>query len=291
MASDNRPVVALLGTGIMGAGMGRNIAKAGLPLRVWNRTKDKAEPLAGDGVVVAGTPADAVRDADVIVTMLPDAETVQGVMGQAEPGLRAGQVWAQTSTVGLEGAEKLAELAIRHELIFVDCPVLGTRKPAEDGALIVFAGGPDAARSQVEPVFDAIGSKTVWLGEAGTASRLKLVANSWVLAVTTATAEALALARGLDVDPNLFLEAISGGSLDSAYLRTKAAAILKDDFSPNFSVSLAAKDARLVVEAGQAHGLRLDVADGAARKLGRAAELGHADEDMAAAYFACFDSH
>ena len=291
MATDNRPAVALLGTGIMGAGMARNIARAGLPLRVWNRTRAKAEPLASDGAVIADTPADAVRDADVIVTMLPDAETVQGVMGQAEPGLREGQVWAQTSTVGLAGVEKLAELAIRHELIFVDSPVLGTRKPAADGALIVFAGGPEVAKSGAQPVFDAIGSKTVWLGEAGTASRLKLVANSWVLAVTTATGEALALARGLDVDPNLFLEAISGGALDCAYLRTKAAAILKVDFTPSFTVSLAAKDARLVVEAGQGHGLRLDVADGAARKLGRAAELGHAEEDMAAAYFACFDSH
>jgi 3-hydroxyisobutyrate dehydrogenase len=230
MAADNRPVVALLGTGIMGAGMARNIAKAGLPLRVWNRTRANAEPLASDGATIAGTPAEAVREADVIVTMLPDAEIIQGVMGQAEPGLREGQVWVQTSTVGLAGVGKLADVAIQHELIFVDSPVLGTRKPAEDGALIVFAGGPEAAKSRAQPVFDAIGSKTVWLGEAGTASRLKLVANSWVLAVTTATGEALALARGLDV------------------------------------------------------------ADGAARKLGRAAELGHAEEDMAAAYFACFDS-
>lgn len=289
MTSDNRPTVALLGTGIMGAGMARNIARADLPLRVWNRTRAKAEPLASDGAVIADSPADAVRDADVIVTMLPDAGTVADVMDQAEPGLRAGQVWAQTSTVGAAGIERLAELAARHELTFVDAPVLGTRKPAEDGALIVFAGGPDAARSRVRPVFDAIGSNTIWSGAAGTASRLKLVANSWVLAVTTATGEALALARGLDVDPSSFLDAISGGPLDCAYLRTKAAAILKDDFAPSFSVSLAAKDARLVVEAGQEHSLRLDVADGAARKLDRAAELGHADEDMAAAYFACFD--
>jgi 3-hydroxyisobutyrate dehydrogenase len=230
-----------------------------------------------------------VQDADVIVTMLADAEVVEDAVNQAAPGLRAGQVWAQTSTVGVAGVDRLAKVTGQHELTFVDAPVLGTRKPAEDGALIVFAAGPGQARDRVEPVFGAIGSKTVWLGEAGAASRLKLVVNSWVLAVDTVAGEAVALARGLGADPGQFLRAVSGGPLDCAYLHTKAAAILKDDFTPSFTVSLAAKDAGLVVEAGQAGGLHLDVAEAVARKLRRAADLGHADEDMAAAYFACFD--
>ncbi len=291
MAEDagSRPPVALLGTGIMGAGMGRSMLRAGLPLTVWNRTQAKSEVLKVAGASVAATPADAVRDAQVIVTMLADSRTVADAMAAAAPGLRAGQVWAQTSTVGIAGLQPLARFAREHDLIFVDSPVLGTRKPAEQGALTVFAAGPDDARPFAQPVFDAIGRKTQWLGEAGTASRLKLVVNSWVLSLTTAAAEALALARGLDVDPRLFLQSVSGGPLDSPYLQTKAEAILEGDFSPSFSVAMAGKDANLITEAAQAAGIRLDLAPAVAGRFRRTAELGHAAEDMAATYFASFD--
>jgi 3-hydroxyisobutyrate dehydrogenase len=284
----HRPTVALLGTGIMGTGMARSMLRAGLPLRVWNRTLAKAEPLAADGATVAENPADAVRGADVIVTMLPDADIVRQTIAKAAPGLREDQVWAQASTVGVPGTDQLARVAGQRGLVFVDCPVLGTRKPAEDGTLVVFAAGPREAAGRVQPVFDAIGAKTLWVGDAGTASRLKLVANSWVLAVNTATAETMALARGLGVDPAQFLDAISGGPLDCAYMRMKAAAILEEDFTPSFSVTLAHKDAELVFSAGQSGGVLTDVADASVRKLARAAEQGHADQDMAAAYFGSF---
>ncbi len=284
------PSVALLGTGIMGLGMGRSMLRSGLPLRAWNRTPAKAQALRSHGAVIAATPADAVRDADIIVTMLSDGAAVSEVMTAAAPGLREGQVWAQASTVGVAGLEPLAGLAREHGLLFIDSPVLGTRQPAEQGALTVFAAGPDAARPALQPVFDAIGRKTVWLGsDAGTASALKLVVNSWVLALTTSAAEALALARGLGIDPELFLQAVGGGPLDCAYLQNKAAAILSGDFAANFRLELAGKDARLVTEAGRAAGIRLDVAPAVAERFRRAAELGHADEDMAATYFASFD--
>jgi len=284
------PSVALLGTGIMGLGMGRSILRSGLPLRAWNRTPAKAQALRSDGAVIAATPADAVREAEIIMTMLSDGAAVSEAMTAAAPGLRGGQVWAQTSTVGVAGLEPLAGLAREHGLLFIDSPVLGTRQPAEQGALTVFAAGPDAARPVLQPVFDAIGRKTVWLGsDAGTASALKLVVNSWVLALTTSAAEALALARGLGIDPELFLQAVGGGPLDCAYLQNKAAAILSGDFAANFRLELAGKDARLVTEAGRAAGIRLDVAPAVAERFRRAADLGHADEDMAATYFASFD--
>ncbi len=143
------------------------------------------------------------------------------------------------------------------------------------------------------PVFDAVGARTVWTGEdgaAGTATRLKLVANSWVLAATNAAGETLALSKALGVDPRSFFEAIDGGPLDMGYLRAKSALILDDRLSPaSFAVATAAKDARLIVEAGQQHGVRLAVAAAGAERFARAAVQGHADEDMAAAYFASFD--
>jgi len=263
-----------------------------MSVAAWNRSPDKAAALAGDGVRLADSPAAAAAGADVVLTIVADADAViacmEGERGAAS-AMDASAAWIQLSTIGEIGTDECARLAADRDLLFFDAPVLGTRQPAEQGALTVFAAGPDAARPVLAPVFDAIGRKTVWLGTSpGTASRLKLVVNSWVLAVTTGVAEALALARGLDIDPDLFLQAVAGGPLDCAYLQSKAAAILSGDFTANFSVALAGKDARLVTEAGTAAGVRLDVAPAVADRFRRAAELGHADEDMAATYFASF---
>lgn len=276
----------------MGAGMGHNVLKAGLDLRVWNRTRSKLEPLAEAGAVVADSPAEAVTGADVILTMVRDGPAVTEVITEAAPGLRAGQVWAQTTTVGVSAAAELAALADKYGLVLVDAPVLGTRVPAEQGQLLMFAAGPRSAEAALKPVFDAVGRKTVWLGEdaaAGAASRLKLVANSWVLAITGATAEALALSKALGVDPQGFLDAVEGGPLDLPYLRAKSAAILGEDWEPAFSVSNAAKDADLVAKAGRDHGARLDIAEAVSARLHRAEEQGHGEQDMAANYFASFE--
>jgi 3-hydroxyisobutyrate dehydrogenase len=285
--------VSVLGTGIMGAAMARNLARAGHSVRAWNRTREKAEPLATDGAHIADTPAEAVRGADVVLTMLYDGGAALDVMRQATPGLRPGVVWAQSTTAGIEAVAELAGFAREHQLVFFDAPVLGTREPAEAGQLTVLAAGPVESRDAVAPVFDAVGARTMWIGEdaaAAGATRLKLVANSWVLAATAAAGEVLALAKALGVDPQSFFDLIAGGPMDMAYLHAKAALILEDRLSPaSFAVATAEKDARLIVAAGQRHGVRLDVAEAAAERLRRAGAQGHADEDMAAAYFASFD--
>lgn len=285
--------VSVLGTGIMGAAMARNIARAGHDVRAWNRTRAKAEPLAEDGVRVAGSPAEAVEGAGIVLTMLYDGAAVLEVMREAAPGLRSGAVWAQSTTVGVESLADLAGFAREHGLVLYDAPVLGTRQPAEAGQLTVLAAGPREGRAALAPVFDAVGARTVWAGEdaaqAG-ATRLKLVANSWVLAVTAAAGEVLALSKGLGVDPDGFFDLVAGGPLDMGYLRAKSALVLEERLTPpQFAVATAGKDARLIVRAGQRAGVRLDVAEAAAERFARAAAQGHADEDMAAAYFASFD--
>jgi 3-hydroxyisobutyrate dehydrogenase len=285
--------VAVLGTGIMGAPMARNLARAGHDVRAWNRTRAKSEPLAADGARITGTPAEAVAGAGVILTMLYDGPAVLEVMRHAAPALRSGAVWAQSTTVGLDAFPGLTALARDHGLDFVDAPVLGTRQPAESGRLIVLAAGPESARVAVAPVFEAVGDRTIWVGDdgaAGAATRLKLVCNSWVLTVTHGTAEALALAKGLGVDPQNFLDAVAGGPLDMAYLRVKAAAILAGDFTPNFATTTAEKDSRLIVEAGEQAGVRLDVSAAGADRFHRAVAQGYGDADMAASYFASFDA-
>ncbi|MFI8891797.1 NAD(P)-dependent oxidoreductase [Streptomyces paradoxus] len=285
--------VSVLGTGIMGAAMARNLARAGHTVHAWNRTRAKAEPLAAEGVAIADDPAQAVRDADVVLTMLYDGTAALDTMRQAAPALRPGTAWVQSTTAGLDGVAELAAFAREHGLLFYDAPVLGTRQPAEAGKLTVLAAGPTEGREKVTPVFEAVGARTVWSGEDGAeggATRLKLVANSWVLAVTAAAGEALALSKALGVDPQGFFDLVAGGPLDMGYLRAKSDLVLEGKLTPpQFAVGTAAKDARLIVRAGADNGVRLDVAEAAAARMERAAAQGHADEDMAAAYFASFD--
>ncbi|MFE9886773.1 NAD(P)-dependent oxidoreductase [Streptomyces scopuliridis] len=284
--------VAVLGTGIMGAAMARNLCRTGHDVRVWNRTPAKAEALVADGARAFATPAEAVADADVVLTMVYDGPAAVEAVTAAGPGLRPGAIWLQTTTVGVGAVASLADLARHHGLVFVDAPVLGTKAPAESGDLLILAAGPEKTRAPLASVLDAIGSRTVWLGEdgsTGAASRLKLVCNSWVITLTNGAAEALALAKGLDVDPRYFLEAIAGGSLDCGYLHVKGAAIMEGDYTPSFSVATAGKDARLIVEAGASVGVRLDVAEASAERFRRAEAQGHGDDDMAATYFASFD--
>ena len=273
------PRVALLGTGIMGHGMARNIAEAGLPLVVWNRSPDKAGDL---GVDVAATAADAVRDADVVVTILSDADVVESVVRDAAPA--RGTVWLQQATVGVAGCERLSAVADELGLVYVDAPVLGTRGPAEAGQLTVLASGPDETREMVGPVLDAIGAKTLWLGPAGAGSRLKLVVNSWVLTVVEGVAESLVLARALGLDPQQFLDVVEGGGLDAPYVQLKGAAMLAGELDAQFPLWGAAKDARLIEEAAADVGVDLAIISAARRHFERAVADGHGDLDMAATY-------
>ncbi|MEV8361624.1 NAD(P)-dependent oxidoreductase [Streptomyces niveus] len=288
----DRLEVAVLGAGIMGAAMARNLCRTGHAVRIWNRTRAKAEPLAADGARIADSPADAVRGADVVLTALYDGAATLETMTAAAPGLRPGTRWLQSTTAGLDGLTPLAELAAAHGLVFYDAPVLGTRGPAEQGTLTVLAAGPREGREALTSVLDAVGERTLWVaddGASGAATRLKLVCNSWVLTLTHGTAEALALANGLGVDPRSFLDAVAGGGLDCGYLRAKSSAIIDGDYTPNFALTTAAKDARLIVEAGEANGVRLDVAEAGANRFARAEAQGHGEADMAATYFASFE--
>lgn len=283
--------VAVLGTGIMGSAMARVLAGAGFNVRAWNRTRAHAQPLMADGVQVTDTADAAVDGADVFITMLFDAAAVRDVMAQVSP--RPGTKWLQTTTVSLQDVAELAAYAGSKGLIFFDSPVVGTRAPAEAGKLNVLAAGPVEHRGAVTPVLDAIGARTWWQGEdaaQGGGTRFKLVANSWTIATVAAGAEALALAEGLGVDIDQFLEMTGGGPLDQPYMHAKIDLIRNGKLSPaSFAVGTSEKDSRLIVEAARSHGLRLDVAEGASARLGRALAQGRADEDLAATYYASFD--
>jgi 3-hydroxyisobutyrate dehydrogenase len=277
--------IAFLGTGIMGLPMARHIAAVdGHTVRAWNRTREKAEPLREHGVEVVEEPGEAVTGADVVVTMLADGPATVEVATAMLPEVAADTVWWQAGTVGLNADRELAGLARAAGVDYVDGPVLGTRKPAEQGELIVLSAGSPAARHRCGPLFAAVGSKTVFLGEEpGAGSRLKLVLNHWIAALTAATAETIVLARALGVEPQSFLDTIAGGPLDSGYAQLKGGAMLAGAFSPpSFPLKLAAKDVRLVLDAARDAGQELALAPAALTWFERAEERGHGDEDMAA---------
>ena len=275
--------VAVLGTGLMGAPMARNIAAAGHEVRAWNRSADKSRPLAEDGIAVAEEAAEAIEGAEVVVTMLADGQAVRAVMEPLAERLD-GAVWAQMSTVGLEATNALVSLAERAGVPIVDAPVLGTRQPAEQGKLTVLAAGPPEARERCAPVFDAVGATTVELGdEPGPATRMKLVLNAWLLALVGGLSESVALAEGLGVDPATFLDIIDGGPLGPPYAKMKGTMMIERSYEPSFSLALAAKDAGLALAAAQEAGLELPVLRAIRAQLERGVEQGHGEDDMAAA--------
>lgn len=299
MTGMHTETVAVLGAGAtMGFPIARNIARAGMPVRAWNRSRDKAAPLAEDGAYLADSPADAARDAGIVITMLADEDAVIEVMDGRDGALAVMSgamresvnpdgpqhpIWLQMSTIGEAATTRCAQLANEAGVGFVDAPVLGTREPAEQRKLVVLESGPEEARPRVRPVFDAIAHRTIRVGEAGAGSRLKLVTNSWVVAVVEVGAETLALAEGLGLDPDLFFQALEGGTLDLPYLRIKGKAMLERDFAAAFRLTLAAKDASLVRAAAQANGLDLPVLDAIAQRLDEGAKE-HGDKDFSATY-------
>jgi 3-hydroxyisobutyrate dehydrogenase len=219
---------------------------------VWNRSSAATAPLREAGARVAVSPEEAVRDASVVITMLPTADAVREVVfaGVAE-ALAKGAVWAQMGTIGvLETLQIAARLArVRPDVLFVDAPVSGSKGPATTGQLLILASGPREAETRVEPAFSAIGRKTVWLGEVGQGSRMKLVLNAYLAILIEGLAESLELADRLGLDTGKFAQAIEGGPLDTPFVESKVHKMERGDFAAEFPLRWALKDVDLALAA------------------------------------------
>jgi 3-hydroxyisobutyrate dehydrogenase len=278
--------VAVLGTGIMGTGMAHSLLRSGLDVSVWNRSSGRAAPLAADGARLAGTAAEAVDGADAVITILWDGNSVADVMAEALPAAPDGLLWAQASTVSPHDAgERLPALAAKHGARYLDSPVLGTRQPAEEGKLTVLAAASEALRDPIAPVFGAIAGRIVWVSERpGDGTRLKLVANSWVATIVAATAQSIALAKGLGLDPRAFLDMMIGSAVDAPYLHVKGEAMIAGQFAPSFAVDGAVKDTGLIADAMRESGTDATLMEAVASQYRKAADAGYGEEDMAAVF-------
>ncbi|HEX9527571.1 MAG TPA: NAD(P)-dependent oxidoreductase [Streptosporangiaceae bacterium] len=274
--------VAVLGIGAMGHGMAASALRAGIPTIVWDRKMEAASDLAERGAEVAATAADAARRAAVVVTMVTDADAVmsvardQGMLAALAPGA----IWVQMSTIGVAGTGRVVAMAAteRPDVTLVDAPVSGSKDPAERGQLTIFASGPGDARPRVAPLFDALGQHTIWVGEAGAGTRLKLVNNTWLAFATEAVAASVALARQLGLDTATVADALAGSPLVSAWQEAKLQRIAGGEFTAQFALSLAVKDVHLALEAAGAD--RFAVLACLADEWQQAVDQGLGDQDL-----------
>ena len=286
--SDARAVVAVIGAGIMGSAMTRNLAVAGVNTRVWDRTLAATAPLAAAGAVVAPSAREAVRDADVVITMLPTADAVESVIfdGGVAEAFADGCVWAQMGTIGVEATRRISGrlAAQRPSVMFVDAPVSGSKGPAEQGQLLILASGPAAAAEWVSPVFDILGRKTVWLGEAGQGSVVKLVVNAYMSILIEGVAETMELADRFGIGHQELAEVIEGGPLDAPIADAKLHKMDRGDYAAEFPLEWALKDVDLAISAAGDQTPPLLAA--LSRQWHAAVAAGHGRQDVSAARLA-----
>ena len=275
--------VGLLGVGLMGSAMGHRLLNQGLAVIAWDHTPQHARALEERGAEGAETPSGVVLGADVVITMLPTAAIVLEVVEPLLEDWPEATIWLQMSSVGAVEADQLASVAKAHGVKLVDAPVSGSTHPAEEGELTILASGPDSARKSVEPVFEALGSRVLWVGEAGMGSRLKMATNHWMIAMTAALAEAMHLCQAMGLDQQQFIELLDGGPLGSAYGLLKLDEMRRHDYPAGFPVRLALKDLELVREVEQSSKLAMPLLDVVHERFLTANE-DHADEDLAAVY-------
>jgi 3-hydroxyisobutyrate dehydrogenase len=267
----------------MGSAMGHRLLDQGCPVIAWDRDSEHVRALESRGAARAGAPGEVVSGAGVVITMLPTAEIVLDVVEPLLEDWPNDTIWLQMSSVGAAEADQLSRAADAHAVRLVDAPVSGSTHPAEEGQLTILAAGPDSARTVLEPVFAALASRVMWVGEAGMGSRLKLAANHWMITMVAALAESMHLCDTMGLNQQHFIDLLDGGPLGSVYAVQKLEEMVRHEYPAGFPVRLAVKDLELVHEVGESSRATMPVLDAVlARFMTAGDDL--ADQDVAAIY-------
>lgn len=274
------PCVAVLGLGAMGHAFAANLLKKHFTTCGWNRTKARGEDLEDAGLLLTASPQQAVQQADVVISMLADANSTENVMHQILPELKPGAIVAQMGTIGVDATERLIAgfAAQRSDVIFLDAPVSGTKSPAENAQIVVLASGERQNAQAAEQVFSAIARETKWLGEAGRASRMKLVVNAWLISMVQGLAESHQIAQTLGFSPDELWNTLEGGPLAVPYAKSKLDMIKQGSYEPQMHLSWALKDARLALAAASES--RLPGLETIAELWQEAVNAGYGEKDL-----------
>ncbi len=277
--------LAWIGTGHMGLPMARNLLKADYSVQVYNRTADKAAPLQQDGAALASTPGEAVSDADTVFIMLTKGEAVKAVL-EGEQGIlkhiREGASIINMSTISPDEARAFAAMADEVGAVYVDAPVSGTVAPAEQGQLVILAGGSAEAVKQSQPYFDVLGKHTIHFGEVGAGSSAKLSINLMLGVTMQGIAEALVIGEHAGLQREQLLEMIGQSAVATPMLNAKQKMLLQEQFPSSFMVSLLAKDLGLLMDEARKNDIDLPLSTAASRTFADAVEHGKGEMDMAA---------
>jgi 3-hydroxyisobutyrate dehydrogenase len=281
--NQKRARVGLLGVGLMGSAMAHRLLDQGVAVIAWDVDSEHLRPLEARGGESAQQPSEVVSGAGVVITMLPTADVILDVVQPLLGDWPEGTIWLQMSSVGAAEADQLKQAADAHEIRLVDAPVSGSTHPAEEGQLTILASGPDSARPAVAPIFAALASRVLWVGEAGMGSRLKLAANHWMISMVAALAETMHLCQAMGLDQQHFVALLDGGPLGSPYALQKLDEMQRHEYPAGFPVRLALKDLELVREVEQTSSLTMPLLDVVVDRF-RSASEDLADQDLAAIY-------
>jgi 3-hydroxyisobutyrate dehydrogenase len=279
----NTTRAGLLGVGLMGSAMAGRLVDQGIAVIAWDGDAEHVRAIEARGVEAAKEPRDVVTGSGIVITMLPTADIVLEVVEPLLEDWAQDTVWLQMSSVGAAEADRLAQVAAAHGISLIDAPVSGSTHPAEQGQLTILASGPDTARTAVEPIFDALASRVLWVGEAGMGSRLKMAANHWMITMVGALAESMHLCQAMGLDQQEFIELLDGGPLGSAYAVQKLEEMRRHEYPAGFPVRLALKDLQLVREVEQSSYAAMPVLDAVLERFTLASH-DLADQDLAAIY-------
>jgi 3-hydroxyisobutyrate dehydrogenase len=275
--------VGLLGIGLMGSAMAARLLDQGIAVTGWDRNPEHARALGSRGATLAEEPGEVLRDTRAVITMLPAADVILDVVRPLLDAWPEDTLWLQMSSVGAAEADQLTQVAQAHAVTIVDAPVSGSTHPAEEGELTILASGPDSARTSLEPIFAALASRVLWVGEAGMGSRLKLAANHWMISSVAALAESMHLCDAMGLDQQHFIELLDGGPLGSAYVMQKLAEMQRHEYPAGFPVRLALKDLELVREVEHSSEATMPLLDVVHERFATASR-NFADDDLAAIY-------
>ncbi len=256
--------IGFMGLGIMGAPMAMNLHRAGFPLAVYNRSPEKAKPLAELGVEVASSPGSLAQATDVLILMVTGPEAIQDLLWGAEGAFRelqTGKALINMSSVPPRFTRELGAMLSARGVTFIDAPVSGSKKPAEDGTLIILAGGPEAAVKQVTPLLSAMGKRVVYCGEAGQGSMMKMTINLLLGLMMAALGETVNFGQAGGLSLETILEVVHSGPLSCGLYQLKTEMLKAGEFPPQFPLKHMTKDAKFIIDT--------------AYETGAAAPLGH----------------